>query len=298
MSRVLAGTEHGLVDVASGETLLAGSITAMDGTAGSWWAVVDDQRILASPDLREWTERASVRGLQARCVLGAGERALVGTSEAHLLAVEDGSAERVGSFDRVSSRGEWYTPWGGPADVRSLTRDAGGRVYANVHVGGILASEDGLADWRPTAMEVDADVHQVLAHPGDAGRAYAATAIGMATTVDGGETWDFTEEGLHSAYCRAVAIGGDTILLSASQGHTGRRSALYRRAIDGERFERCSEGLPEWFADNVDTYCLAARGDQAALGTSDGSIFTSEDGGRTWVRTAEGSGRITGVTIE
>jgi hypothetical protein len=119
-----------------------------------------------------------------------------------------------------------------------------------------------------------------------AGLAFAATAIGMAATRDGGASWEFTEEGLHAGYCRAVALAGDTILLSASTSHTGRKSALYRRPIYGAAFERCTKGLPEWFADNVDTYCLDAHGERAALGTSDGEVFVSEDSGGSWSRAA------------
>jgi hypothetical protein len=297
VTRILAGTKRGLIDVGTGRTLLQGAITALDGFSGPWWAVVDDHRIWVSEDVAAWTERTSIKGLRVRCVLGTGASALVGTSEAHLLSVEDGSATRVRSFDRVPTRDDWYTPWGGPADVRSLARGAGGRVYVNVHVGGILASDDGENDWAPTAMDIDADVHQVLAHPSDAGRAFAATAIGLAVTSNGGASWDFTEEGLHAAYCRAIAIGGNTLLLSASKSHTGRASALYRRALDGERFERCSEGLPEWFADNVDTHCLVASGDHAALGTSDGFVYASEDAGRTWSPVADGLGEVTAVAL-
>ncbi|MGH2785936.1 MAG: WD40/YVTN/BNR-like repeat-containing protein [Actinomycetota bacterium] len=297
--RVLAGTERGLVDAGSGETLLDGSITALTRGAGSWWAIVDGHRILtASEKLDAWGERTSVRGVEARCILAVGDGALAGTSEAHLLKVNGGSATRVRSFDRVSTRDSWYTPWGGPPDTRSLTRDADGRAYANVHVGGILSSDDGETGWSPTAMDVDADVHQVLAHPTEPGVAFAATAIGLATTRDAGTSWNFSEDGLHAAYCRAVAVAGDALLLSASTSHTGKRAALYRRPLDGDRFERCTEGLPEWFADNLDTYCLDAHGERAALGTTDGLVFVSEDAGRTWSQATSGLATISVVALD
>ena len=294
--RILAATEKGLLDVGSGETLLARPVDAVAHDGDAWWAVADGYRILSSSDGSDWTESAVIRGLRANCVLPSGAGALVGTSEAHVVKVADGSATRVRSFDRVPTRDTWYTPWGGPADTRSLTRDAGGPVYANVHVGGILASEDE-ERWHATAIDVDADVHQVLAHPSEAGMAFAATAIGMATTRDGGGSWEFTDDGLHAPYCRAIAIAGDTLLLSASMSHTGRQSALYRRGVDGGTFERCVRGLPDWFADNVDTYCLDARGDRAALGTSDGFVFISEDAGRTWAPAAEGLPPISCVNL-
>ena len=288
MTRILAGTEKGLVNVSSGETLLPGPVGAIARGADAWWSVVDGYRIYSSPDARAWSEAATIRGLSARCLVPSDGGALIGTSEAHLVKLAGGSASRVRSFDRVPTRDDWYTPWGGPPDTRSLTRDAGGAVYANVHVGGILASEDGEAGWQATTMDVNADVHQVLAHPTEPGLAFAATAIGMAVTRDGGASWEFTEEGLHAAYCRAVALAGDMILLSASTSHTGRKAALYRRDLEGGTFERCTEGLPDWFADNVDTYCLDANAEHAALGTSDGIVFVSEDAGRSWSQRAAG----------
>jgi hypothetical protein len=40
--------------------------------------------------------------------------------------------------------------------------------------------------------------------------------------------------------------------------------------------------LPEWFDDNIDTGCLAARGARVAFGTEDGRLFCSPDGGASW----------------
>ena len=291
--RVLVGTDAGLsqVNAQTRDVLLADPIDALVVDGGDWLAIAEGQRVV-----RAGTELGRLRGLTARCVLAGGDGVLVGTSEAHLVRVAEGSAQRVPSFDRVPSRDTWYTPWGGPPDTRSLSRGAGGEVYANVHVGGILRSDDGRS-WRTTAMDVDADVHQVLAHPTEPGVAFAATAIGLATTRDGGDSWEFTDDGLHAAYCRAVAVAGDVLLLSASRSHTGRDAALYRRAIDGGSFERCIAGLPDWFGDNLDTYCLDARGSAAALGTSDGRVFVSSDAGATWSAAAEGLGAISCLAL-
>lgn len=294
--RILVGMENGLYELGSSETLLEKPTALMHGPE-AWWAIADDYRVVRSADTLSWDEVAVVRGLRANCVLPLNGDALVGTSEAHLVRVSDGKAERVPSFDRVATRDRWYTPWGGPPDVRSLSIGPDDARYANVHVGGILRSEDG-ERWRPTAIDVDADVHQVLAHPETPGLVFAATAIGLAVTGDGGDTWEFSDEGMHAAYCRAVAIAGDTILVSASMSHTGRNAALYRRPLASGGFERCREGLPEWFGDNVDTYCLDARGDDAVLGTSDGSVYASQDAGRTWTEAASGLEPISCVVID
>ncbi len=105
-------------------------------------------------------------------------------------------------------------------------------------------------------------------------------------------------DGLHAHYCRAVAVAGDTVILSASAGHHGRRAALYRRALEGQdRWERCASGLPEWFSDNVDTGCVAARGATVAIGTGDGCVFLSADGGRRWECVAKGLAPVRAVTF-
>ncbi|MFY9587505.1 MAG: hypothetical protein WAT66_08635 [Actinomycetota bacterium] len=295
MTRFLIGTESSLIEIGSDDTLLSKPTALARGSDG-WWSIAERYRVMRSPDARAWEEVEAVHGLRANCVLPHDGGALVGTSEAHLVLVAGGTTKHITSFDQVPSREDWYTPWGGPADVRSLSRGPDGAAYANVHVGGILRSDDG-ETWRATSMDINADVHQVLAHPETPGLVFAATAVGLATSTDGGETWDFSEDGMHASYCRAVAIAGDTLLVSASKSHTGRQSGLYRRPLMGGAFERCEKGLPDWFADNVDTFCLDARGDVAILGTKDGLVFVSDDAGVTWHEEASGLPSVTCVAI-
>ena len=296
MTRILIGTEATLFTLDAPNRAIVDAPVSLGHDERGWWAIAEEHWIWSSPDAREWNEEASLRGVRANCIQPYDGGAIVGTSEAHLVRVAAGTSERIRSFDRIATRDDWYTPWGGPADVRSLSRGSDGLFYANIHVGGIATSPDG-ASWRATPLDIDSDVHQVLAHPTRSGVAYAATAIGLATTTDGGETWGFEDEGLHAAYCRAVAIGGDTLLLSASTSHTGRKAAVYRRPLDGGVFERLEKGLPEWFADNVDTFCLDARGDDAVIGTTDGKVFVSDDAGSSWTEALSGEPPVTCVAI-
>ena len=295
MTRILIGTEKSLHALGSDGTLLDHP-DALGRDGGGWWAVTNGHKIWTSSDAKTWKEETSLRGVRANCIQPYDGGAIVGTSEAHLVHIGGGKSERVRSFDRIATRDDWYTPWGGPPDVRSLSRGPDGIVYANIHVGGIATSSDG-ASWSATPLDIDSDVHQVIAHPTRPGTAYAATAIGLATTNDAGETWEIEDDGLHAAYCRAVAIAGDMLLLSASTSHTGRKAALYGRPLKGGTFERCEKGLPEWFADNVDTFCVDARGDDAVLGTTDGKVFTSTDAGDTWDEVLTGEPRVTCVAI-
>ena len=111
---------------------------------------------------------------------------------------------------------------------------------------------------------------------------------------DGGASWRFVTEGMHAHYLRAVAASDDTVLVSASSGPGGRRAALYRGHLDADAaFEQCTDGLPTWFGDNVDTGCLAALGSFVACGTEDGRVFRSLDGGRSWDAAAKGLAPVT-----
>jgi hypothetical protein len=254
---------------------------------GRWWVLTDDGHLL-----RSGQPVASLSGVKGRTLLRADGEMLVGTSEARLFRLDGQRLEPDPSFDRAPGRETWYTPWGGPPDTRSLASETSGTLYANVHVGGILRSEDG-GEWEPT-IDVDADVHQVIA---EGGMVLAATAYGLATSKDGGGTWDTAADGLHGPYCRAVAVSHGTVLVTASTGPFTERAAVYRRGIGGGKFERCGGGLPEWFPANIDTHCLSASGGRVAVGTDTGDVWVSEDEGLTWRRMAEGLPSIRSVAF-
>src|SRR5437588_12608 len=129
--------------------------------------------------------------------------------------------------------------------------------------------------WRPT-IDFHADVHQVQTALDRPGLVLAAAARGLAVSADSGATWSIEREGLHAAYGRAVAVAGETVLLTASTGPYTDRAAVYRRPLDGSApFAKCEGGLPEWFAHNIDSGCLAAAGDGVAFGTDEGEVFLS-----------------------
>jgi hypothetical protein len=294
---LLVGTAAGLYglngatperDPALGEQ----DVTALDVSDGVVRAVIDRRTIVARDASGTWPELARSDDLAIDCMLATPNGLLAGTDEAHVLRLgDDGAFERDQGFDAVDGRDAWYTPWGGPPAVRSMALDLAGRIHANVHVGGIPRSVDGGTTWEPT-IEIDADVHQVIAHPTEPDIVLAAGAVGLAISENGGTSWRIEADGLHSRYARAVAVAGDTVLLTAATGPHGGRGAVYRVPIDGIAFEKCETGLPEWFDGNIDSGWLTAAGSTVAFGTSDGDVFVSEDEGLTWGRTAEGLSRI------
>jgi hypothetical protein len=298
---ILVATDEGLhVIEAAGavrvDELAGREVPALAVDGEECWAIADGKELWGSPKGAGWSLVAKVPRRRATCLAATPAGLLLGTASAHLLRLDGARLVPIGSFDEVEGRAAWHTPWGAPADTRSISADDGA-LYVNVHVGGVVRSTDGGASWRPL-LDIEHDVHQVLAPAARPGLVLVAAYDGFGVSEDRGDTWRWENDGLHAHYCRAVAVAGDTVLLSASAGHHGRRAALYRRPLAvGAPFERCRDGLPEWFPDNVDTGCLVARGLTVALGSADGSVFLSRDAGRRWEAAAKGLAPVRGLAF-
>jgi hypothetical protein len=272
----------------------ARTVSALAQSGDEAWAILDG-RIVVQRDGGRWTDRASLVNERATCLAATPSGLMIGTTRAHLFLLGD-TLEPVESFETVDGRETWHTPWGDPADVRSIAVDLDGAIYVNVHVGGVVRSRDAGRSWTPT-VDIAADVHQVIAHPVRAGVVLVAAAQGFGISRDGGDSWQFITDGMDASYARAVAVAGETVVVSTSSGPRGHHAALYRKSLDGDMaFVRCSDGLP-WFENNIDTGCLAAHGSMVVCGTGDGRLFRSLDGGDDWVLLSDGLPRITAVTI-
>lgn len=260
------------------------SVTALGRARDELWAIVEASELWHTAGA-DWSHVTDLEDLRATCVAGIGADVFVGSSGARLFRLAGEALEPVVAFDRAEGREAWYTPWGGPPDTRSIA-NWDHDVHVNVHVGGILHTDDGGQTWTPT-IDVDSDVHHVTTAEG---MVLAACAGGLASSTDRGATWTHRTDGLEARYSRAVAVCGDAVLVSASNGPRGGRAAVYRGELTGGTFERCRAGLPEWFDDNIDTYCLDALpdGSFAVFGTSDGRVYGSTDQGATWDERASG----------
>jgi hypothetical protein len=285
MPSILVATREGLYpfDAAGrpGDVQFGRPVTALAPARSELWAIVDGSEIWRTVD-SDWNHVADTTRFRATCIASIDGDVFVGTSEARLFRLEGDALQPVAAFDRADGRSTWHTPWGGPPDTRSIA-NWDDDVYVNVHVGGVLRSGDRGQTWTPT-IEVDADVHQVTTADG---LVLAACARGLAVSTDRGATWRMRTEGLPARYSRAVAVCGDAVLISSSNGPRGGRAGVYRANLAEGAFEHCLTG-PGWFDDNIDSYCLDALpdGSLAAFGTSNGDVYASTDTGSSWEQRA------------
>jgi hypothetical protein len=290
--RILLGSRTGLAELHDDGHLawaLKGDVSCIvDG-----WAVVDGQMAVSLDDGSTMVPVSPA----PQCLAVCRDTLLVGTAEARLRRVAPGAraAVTVQSFDDIPTRDEWYTPWDGPPDTRSITVTADGTPLVNVHVGGVWRGDD--AGWAEV-IDVECDTHQVLASSTDPSVVIAAAAVGFGSSVDGGRTFTWTTDGLPHSYCRAVAFSEDNVLVTASSGPQTRYGAVYVRPIGSTGpFVRSDHGLPEWFPFNIDTFQLAASGSDVVIGTTDGQVYVSSDSGASWDLTHELHERITCVAL-
>jgi len=306
--RLLIGTREGLRD-GEGATLGLGgrAIRALAGRPDDAWMVVDGREVwrLTGSRMTVGAAAGALGDSALTCVVRTPSGVLVGTEGACLRRFSGQSRlgnetlAPVAGFDEADGRDEWFTPWGGPPATRSMVSGEDGTLYVNVHVGGVLRSNDDGETWQATALDIRADAHQVIAPAGHAGLLLAATARGLAVSRDRGDSWEMDARGLHATYARAVALSGSTILLSVARGPGGQEAAVYRRDLEGaEPFARCRAGLPDHFDGNIDSHTLAADGPTAAFAGPDGAIYRSDDGGRTWECTLDELPRVYALLIE
>ena len=290
-----------------GRRLFEGSPTcglASDGAGGAY-AIVGSREVWSWSPGGDWRPVGSAE-VDLTCCLAVDGRLLAGTDGARVLELSGDGFSPLDGFDAAPDRERWYAgvalidgAWiGPPIGVRSMCASCDGQaLLVNVHVGGIPRSTDGGRAWAPT-IDIEADVHQVSAHPSRPEIVAAAAAAGLCVSRDGGSSWSITTEGLHASYGSAVALTEDALYLAASSDHFAAQGAVYRRAIDSDGpLERVGGGLPPWLDGIADSYCIDARGDELAIVDRGGSLYGSHDQGRSWSLWARGLPAPSGVLI-
>jgi photosystem II stability/assembly factor-like uncharacterized protein len=173
--------------------------------------------------------------------------------------------------------------------------------YVGIEQGALLKSVDGGDTWRELDAYYSADdvfykdVHRLVIAPSEPRRLYMATGDGLYASGDQGETW------VHLSPPTGLVGYPDSLLLAPDDDRTlfmaggsaappewrraGNANAGVVHSRDGGRtWERAEQGLPTPLRANVEAMALAAwpGGFSLFLGTTDGDVFGSDDGGASW----------------
>ena len=213
---------------------------------------------------------------------------LLGTHEAHLQRWTTVAARPlpVDGFEQLECRSEWHTPWGGPPSIRSLASAGDGQIlYADIHVGSIMRSENGGQSWSPVEPQLDEDVHPVCTCSKAPDRVYANTASAVFVSADRGRSWTHRGRDLQSRYGRAIAVDPadpDALLASVSDGPHGGRAQLYRSVDGGGRWTHVVEGFPASSPGNINTFQIAFDADSTAWAALGPRLYASQYRGERW----------------
>jgi hypothetical protein len=213
---------------------------------------------------------------------------LIGTTPPHIYRInEAGSAVRIKTFDDLDVRDHWYTPWGGPAAVRSMASTRDGWIYADIHVGSIMRSPDNGRTWEPVTPTLHKDVHEVTTTPSSNSRVYANTYLSVYISDDNGESWEHRSKNLNNRYGRGVAVNPgnpDIILCGVSDGPRGTNvhGQLYYTEDAGGNWTHVYHGFPESTKKNIDTFHIVYEDEDVAWVSDEDTLFQSKDRGQTW----------------
>ncbi len=206
------------------------------------------------------------------------------------------SWERREGLTDLPSESQWsFPPRPHTHHVRWLEPDPHDtdHLYVGIEAGALVQTHDAGETWEDRVPDARRDNHSLATHPDAPNRVWSAAGDGYAKSEDGGETWEYPQDGLDHRYCWSVAVvpdDPDTVLLSSATGPRTAHNAdaadsfVYRKR-DGKAWEQL-DGLPT--GEGV-TRAVFEAGDSGGelYAVNNRGIFRTEDAGETWERIIE-----------
>jgi hypothetical protein len=224
-----------------------------------------------------------------------------GSEPSRLFVALDGERwHELEALQDIPSRSQWSfppRPW--THHVRWIAPDPhrAERLLVGIELGGLMYSDDRgatFSDHRPGAKR---DTHTIAWHPRVEGWAYQAAGDGASFSRDGGLSWQPADTGRDLPYCWALApdpadpehwyasAASDPWAAHAGIGARGR---LYQWDGSWRALPLPDESMP---------YALATLDGELIVGTADGRILQSGDGGESWTQLGEPVGSVLAMSV-
>jgi hypothetical protein len=228
---------------------------------------------------------------------------LIGCTPPNLYRLDEdsGPAQLVPSFQNLAVRDEWSTPWGGPPAVRSMDITKDGWIYADIHVGSIMRSQDKGESWKPVNPTLHKDVHEVATSQNNPERVYANTYLSVYVSDDRGESWIHRSGSLRERYGRGIAVHPaepDVLLCGVSDGPSGSNvhGQLYQSEDAGRNWVHVVDGFPDSTMKNIDTFHIKFSKDYAWV-SDENNLYVSRNKGRNFELVWTAPEEITGISV-
>jgi photosystem II stability/assembly factor-like uncharacterized protein len=202
-------------------------------------------------------------------------------------------------------RADWMPGAGGAAVHTVLTEPESDRVVVAMSGGGVYASDDGATGWEPHNRGISAYflpdpdpeygqcVHKAARDAGDPRRLYAQNHHGVYRSDDGGRQWTSIAEGLPADFGFPILAsprdpGTAWVVPLVADGERvppQGRLRVHKTTDAGATWQESRSGLPDdsWTVVLRDAACVDTHDPTGVyVGTRDGCVYASADGGETF----------------
>lgn len=208
-------------------------------------------------------------------------------------------------------RPEWGAGFGGQAIHTVLPHPTDRqRISVAMSTGGVYQTADGGETWSASNTGIKAYflpdpwpefgqcVHKLAGHPARPDRLFAQNHHGVYRSDDGGAVWKSIADGLPSDFGFPIVVhphDPDTVYVfplvaDGNRIPTDAKCRVYRSRDAGATWEPLSNGLPDTpaYAPVLRDALCTDTADQAGVyvGTRDGCVYASADGGDNWAEVA------------
>jgi photosystem II stability/assembly factor-like uncharacterized protein len=211
-------------------------------------------------------------------------------------------------MDAHDTREEWWEGGSGGVNLHRILVDPERpeRLYAGISVAGFFRSDDGgdtwiaknegvfrFSEWGDDLRhpEVHRCVHSAVLHPHDSRVIFQQNHVGVYRSDDSGDSWQDVTAGLPSSFGFVIAVTRQSppavfvVPQDADKIRLSGQLTVYRTRDGGETWEARTNGLP--IVEKITLYREAMTADHrdpagVYFGTSDGTIWSSQNTGDSW----------------